>query len=99
VLVAAMHPDIVLLDLVLSGLSGVQTARRLRDTPPDVRSVRAAHCDGRRVIAVGTTVVRTLEFVAEGRSGWTDLVVTPERELPRWVGCSPVGTSRRRHTC
>ncbi|MGH3813764.1 MAG: response regulator [Pseudonocardiaceae bacterium] len=38
-LVAAMHPDIVLLDLVLPGLSGVQTARRLRDTYPDVKVV------------------------------------------------------------
>lgn len=38
-LVAAMHPDIVLLDLVLPGLSGVQTARRLRDTHPDVKVV------------------------------------------------------------
>ncbi len=38
-LVAAMHPDIVLLDLVLPGLSGVQTAQRLRDTHPDVKVV------------------------------------------------------------
>ncbi len=38
-LVAAMHPDIVLLDLVLPGLGGVQTARRLRDTHPDVKVV------------------------------------------------------------
>ncbi|MGH3974548.1 MAG: response regulator [Pseudonocardiaceae bacterium] len=38
-LVAAMHPDIVLLDLVLPGLSGVETARRLRDTHPDVKVV------------------------------------------------------------
>ncbi len=38
-LVAAMHPDIVLLDLVLPGLSGLETARRLRDTHPDVKVV------------------------------------------------------------
>jgi S-adenosylmethionine:tRNA ribosyltransferase-isomerase len=47
--------------------------------------VNAAHADGRRVIAVGTTVVRALESIADdaGRShpgrGWTELVVTPER--------------------
>jgi S-adenosylmethionine:tRNA ribosyltransferase-isomerase len=47
--------------------------------------VTAARADGRRVIAVGTTVVRALETTADdrGRShpgrGWTELVVTPER--------------------
>jgi S-adenosylmethionine:tRNA ribosyltransferase-isomerase len=47
--------------------------------------VNAAHADGRRVIAVGTTVVRALESTADeaGRShpgrGWTGLVVTRER--------------------
>ena len=38
-LVAAMHPDIVLLDLVLPGLSGLETARRLRDAHPEVKVV------------------------------------------------------------
>jgi S-adenosylmethionine:tRNA ribosyltransferase-isomerase len=47
--------------------------------------VNAAHDDGRRVVAVGTTVVRALETVADARGrahpghGWTELVVTPER--------------------
>ena len=47
--------------------------------------VNAAHAEGRRVVAVGTTVVRALESSADeaGRShpgrGWTELVVTPER--------------------
>jgi S-adenosylmethionine:tRNA ribosyltransferase-isomerase len=47
--------------------------------------VTAARQQGRRVIAVGTTVVRALETTADedGRShpghGWTDLVVTPDR--------------------
>jgi S-adenosylmethionine:tRNA ribosyltransferase-isomerase len=42
---------------------------------------------GRRVIAVGTTVVRALETVTDpagvvrAGEGWTDLVVTPERGL------------------
>jgi S-adenosylmethionine:tRNA ribosyltransferase-isomerase len=48
--------------------------------------VRAAKADGRRVIAVGTTVVRALESAADAGEGdviatraWTELVITPER--------------------
>jgi S-adenosylmethionine:tRNA ribosyltransferase-isomerase len=47
--------------------------------------VNAAHDGGRRVVAVGTTVVRALETVADARGrahpgrGWTELVVTPDR--------------------
>jgi S-adenosylmethionine:tRNA ribosyltransferase-isomerase len=48
--------------------------------------VRATRAAGRRVIAVGTTVVRALESAVDdttgavqAREGWTDLVVTPER--------------------
>jgi S-adenosylmethionine:tRNA ribosyltransferase-isomerase len=47
--------------------------------------VNAARAAQRRVIAVGTTVVRALETVADttGRvhpgEGWTDLVITPQR--------------------
>jgi S-adenosylmethionine:tRNA ribosyltransferase-isomerase len=54
--------------------------------PPATASlVNGARRDGRRVVAVGTTVVRALESTADdqGRShpgrGWTELVVTPER--------------------
>lgn len=49
--------------------------------------VNLAHCTGRRVIAVGTTVVRALETVtmADGVThpgeGWTTLVITPDRRL------------------
>jgi S-adenosylmethionine:tRNA ribosyltransferase-isomerase len=49
--------------------------------------VNAARADGRRVIAVGTTVVRALETVAtpEGRvthgQGWTELVISPVRPM------------------
>ena len=49
-------------------------------------AVRAARVDGRRVNAVGTTVVRALESAYEtGRGsvvachGWTSLVITPQR--------------------
>jgi S-adenosylmethionine:tRNA ribosyltransferase-isomerase len=49
-------------------------------------AVRAARADGRRVIAVGTTVVRALESAWQVGDGevvashaWTDLVISPER--------------------
>jgi S-adenosylmethionine:tRNA ribosyltransferase-isomerase len=51
------------------------------------RAVNAAHAAGRRVIAVGTTVVRALETVTrrEGTTypgeGWTSTIITPERGL------------------
>ena len=49
------------------------------------QAVSAARAQGRRVIAVGTTVVRALESVAEPGGavhpgeGWTRLVITPAR--------------------
>jgi S-adenosylmethionine:tRNA ribosyltransferase-isomerase len=49
--------------------------------------VNATRQSGHRVVAVGTTVVRALETVADERGtvaagrGWTDLVITPERPL------------------
>ncbi|MER3481964.1 MAG: queuosine biosynthesis protein [Meiothermus sp.] len=54
---------------------------------PDITAevVNQAKADGRRVIAVGTTVVRALETVTDPAGliypgeGWTELVVTPER--------------------
>ncbi len=53
-----------------------------------VGQVRSARREGRRVIAIGTTVVRALESAAgdDGRlrpaSGWTDVIITPERGAP-----------------
>jgi S-adenosylmethionine:tRNA ribosyltransferase-isomerase len=58
-----------------------------RVPPETARLVNAARAAGKRVVAVGTTVVRALETVtdAEGLAhpgeGWTDLVITPERGL------------------
>jgi S-adenosylmethionine:tRNA ribosyltransferase-isomerase len=50
------------------------------------RAVRLARREGRRVIAVGTTVVRALESAADEGGGkviashaWTELMITPER--------------------
>ena len=53
------------------------TAHRINDT----------RCEGGRVIAIGTTVVRALETVVDPRNevhagrGWTDTVVTPEHPV------------------
>jgi len=54
--------------------------------PPETsQTVNEAHREGRRVLAVGTTVVRALESVADMRGnvhpgqGWTCLVVSPRR--------------------
>jgi S-adenosylmethionine:tRNA ribosyltransferase-isomerase len=46
--------------------------------PSTLDAVAAAKAAGRRVIAVGTTVVRALESVRRtGPTGWTDLVIRP----------------------
>ncbi len=51
------------------------------------RVVNAAHGAGKRVIAVGTTVVRALETVSEPHGiaqpgeGWTKEIITPQRGL------------------
>jgi len=55
-----------------------------RVPPETARMVNAAHASGKRVIAVGTTVVRALETVTDvegitySGEGWTRLVVTPQ---------------------
>jgi S-adenosylmethionine:tRNA ribosyltransferase-isomerase len=60
---------------------------RYRVPAETARLVNAVHTWGGRVIAVGTTVVRALESVAQpggevrAGAGWTNLVVTPERGL------------------
>jgi S-adenosylmethionine:tRNA ribosyltransferase-isomerase len=51
------------------------------------RLVNAARAERRRIIAVGTTVVRALETVTDAQGvthpgeGWTSVVVTPERGI------------------
>ncbi|MDX1401503.1 MAG: S-adenosylmethionine:tRNA ribosyltransferase-isomerase, partial [Kiloniellales bacterium] len=50
-------------------------------------TVNAARQAGKRIIAVGTTVVRALETVTDGAgrvhagSGWTEVIISPERGL------------------
>lgn len=54
--------------------------------PAAARAINAARCRGGRIVAVGTSVVRTLETVAEdtrtgsrvrAEEGWTDLFIYP----------------------
>jgi len=58
-----------------------------RVPPTTAQIVNASRAAGRRVIAVGTTVVRALETVTDTDGvthpgeGWTRLVITPERGL------------------
>ena len=60
-------------------------AERYRVPPATARLVNAVRAWGGRAIAVGTTVVRALETVADAHGrvhpgeGWTSLTVTPER--------------------
>jgi S-adenosylmethionine:tRNA ribosyltransferase-isomerase len=58
-----------------------------RVPPTTARIINAARAAGKRIIAVGTTVIRTLETVTDRDSithpgeGWTRLVITPERGI------------------
>jgi S-adenosylmethionine:tRNA ribosyltransferase-isomerase len=67
------------------------------------RAVNEARADGRRVVAVGTTVVRALETVTDSDGvahpgeGWTDLFITPERGV-RSVSAMLTGLHEPRST-
>ncbi len=58
-----------------------------RVSPETARRVNAAHAEGKRIIAVGTTVIRALETVTDNEGithpgeGLTRLVITPERGI------------------
>src|SRR5215210_4219182 len=58
-----------------------------RVPPETAAAINAARTAGRRVVAVGTTVVRALETVTERDGtthpgeGWTDVFITPERGI------------------
>jgi S-adenosylmethionine:tRNA ribosyltransferase-isomerase len=63
-----------------------------RVSPETAERVNAAREAGRRIVAVGTTVVRALETVTDCRGrtspgeGWTNLVVSAERPLRAVTG-------------
>ncbi|HZF58131.1 MAG TPA: S-adenosylmethionine:tRNA ribosyltransferase-isomerase [Rubrobacter sp.] len=74
-----------------------------RVPPETAQAVNEARATGRRVVAVGTTVVRALETVT-GTSGvthpgegWTDLFITPERGV-RSVNAMLTGLHEPRST-
>jgi S-adenosylmethionine:tRNA ribosyltransferase-isomerase len=77
----------VVLHTGVSSLEGHETPypERYRVPLTTADAVNATHRAGQRVVAVGTTVVRALETVAQPNglvtagSGWTDLVLGPER--------------------
>ena len=91
VLVRLMSRGVVVVPVVLhTGVSSPEShepPQPERFTVPDVtaRLVNESRRVGRRVVAVGTTVVRALESVADrtGRvhpaTGWTSLVLGPQR--------------------
>jgi S-adenosylmethionine:tRNA ribosyltransferase-isomerase len=62
-------------------------AEYYRVPPETALQVNLAHETDRRVIAVGTTVVRALESVTDAQGithpgeGWTELVITPQRGI------------------
>ena len=58
-----------------------------RVSPETARIVNATRAAGKRIVAVGTTVVRTLETVTDEQGvthpgeGWTGIVITPQRGI------------------
>src|ERR1019366_9878917 len=62
-------------------------AEQYRVPASTARRVNVAHADGGRVIAIGTTVVRALETVADERGhahpgqGWTEVLITAARRV------------------
>jgi S-adenosylmethionine:tRNA ribosyltransferase-isomerase len=87
------NKGVTIAPLVLhTGVSSLESGEapypeRYRVPAVTARAVNIARESGRRVIAVGTTVVRALETVASHDGsvnygeGWTDLVITPERGI------------------
>ena len=74
-----------------------------RVSPETAAAVNAARKSGRRIVAVGTTVVRALETVTDRDGvthpgeGWTDLYITPERGI-RSVNAMLTGLHEPRST-
>jgi S-adenosylmethionine:tRNA ribosyltransferase-isomerase len=74
-----------------------------RVPPETAAAINAARIAGRRIVAVGTTVVRALETVtgrdgvAHPGEGWTDLYITPERGI-RSVNAMLTGLHEPRST-
>lgn len=93
ILIMLMARGVAIAPMVLhtgvSSLEGHEPPYEERYRMPEatVRAVNSAHAAGRRVVAVGTTVVRGIETTTDAEGvvhpgeGWTDLVITPRRGL------------------
>jgi S-adenosylmethionine:tRNA ribosyltransferase-isomerase len=74
-----------------------------RVSPETAAEINAARKSGRRIVAVGTTVVRALETVTDRDGvthpgeGWTDVYITPERGI-RSVNAMLTGLHEPRST-
>jgi S-adenosylmethionine:tRNA ribosyltransferase-isomerase len=74
-----------------------------RVSPETAAAINTARKTGRRIVAVGTTVVRALETVTDRDGvthpgeGWTDLYITPERGI-RSVNAMLTGLHEPRST-
>jgi S-adenosylmethionine:tRNA ribosyltransferase-isomerase len=74
-----------------------------RVSPETAAAINVARKSGRRIVAVGTTVVRALETVTDRDDvthpgeGWTDLYITPERGI-RSVNAMLTGLHEPRST-
>ena len=91
VVMALQAKGVVIAPIVLhTGVASLEAGEppypeRFRVAPCATDAINRARANGGRVFAVGTTVVRALETVADpdgtinAGEGWTDLVVTPER--------------------
>lgn len=79
--------------LLHTGVASLEISDRPYDeffevTPTTAESLNLARKSGRRIIAVGTTVVRALESAIQSNgtfqatSGWTNVIVTPQKGAP-----------------
>ena len=80
-----LHPDLVLLDIMLPGLDGVQVAQRIRQTANTPIIMLTAKSDT-------TDVVKGLE------AGADDYVDGAAAELPEFLHCGILEMNRVRHT-
>lgn len=96
-----LKPDLVLLDVALQGLNGIEAARQLKKTRPDVLVLlNTMHADSSNIQAVLNTgpsgyilkypptseLIEAIEQVLSGRTYVTPRVLTArEREILQWV--------------
>jgi len=103
---ARLHPDVVVTDVALPDIDGVEVARRLRDHLPDTRVlVLTAHDDDRYVLALmdagasgyvlknaaGTDLVSAIHTVAAGKPWLQPAIARRLIELQRGTDRDPTG--------